>query len=131
MTTFFGIDERYTESALDHGVACMDKTDPDEAALLSTFRRIATEDVVFIKHYTPELGLTVKAVGIVQSTFATENEREICLPVEWIWKGERHLDQLGEELLHCSEPLYEEFNILVQREIIDLAPERLQLPAVW
>lgn len=131
MTTFFGIDERHTESDLAHGVACMDKSDPGESALLNTFRRIATEDVVFIKHYTPETGLDVKAVGIVLSTFATEDEKGICLPVEWIWKGEKHLEQLGDELHHCSEPLYEEFNILVQREIIDLVPDRLELPPEW
>lgn len=131
MTTFFGIDERHTESALDHGVVCMDKSDPGEAALLGTFRCIATEDVVFIKHYTPQTGLTVKAIGIVLSSFATEDDRGICIPVEWIWKGEKFLEQLGEEQQHCTEPIYEEFNILVQREIIDLAPDRLELPEEW
>lgn len=131
MTTFFGIDERYAEGDIGPGVVCMDKTDPAEAELIPTFRRIATEDVVFIKHYTPQTGLNVKAVGVVQSSFATEDDKAICLPVEWIWKGDRFLEQLGEEQLHCAEPVYEEYNILVQREIIDLAPDRLELPEEW
>ncbi len=131
MTSFFGIDERHAEGDIGPGVVCMDKTDPEESGLLGTFRRIATEDVVFIKHYTPQTGLTVKAIGIVLSSFATEDDKGICIPVEWIWKGDKFLEQLSEELLHCTEPVYEEFNILVQREIIDLVPDRLALPEEW
>lgn len=131
MTTFFGIDEHHTDSTLDHGLVCLDKSNEKEAVLLGTFRRIATEDVIFVKHYTPQTGLTVKSVGIVLSSFATEDDKGICIPVEWIWKGEKFLEQLGEELIHCGEPIYEEFNILVQREIIDLAPDRLELPEEW
>jgi len=131
MTAFFGIDERSTASSRGHGIVCMDKSDAREAALLGTFRRIANEDVVFIKHYTPQTGLTVKAVGIALSGIVTEDDTGLCIPVEWVWKGEKFLEQLGEEQTHCIDPLYEEFNILVQREIIDLAPDKLQLPEEW
>lgn len=131
MSAFFGIDERNTESSGSSGSVCMDKSDARAAAFLGTFRRIGVEDTIFIKHYTPQAGLIVKAVGIVRSNFASEDSKGICIPVEWVWRGEKFLEQLDEEQVHCLDPIYEEFNILVQKEIIDLVPEKLQLPEEW
>ena len=130
MTAFFGIDEHNSENFFEHGVVCMDNSVEKEAVLFKTFQSVRTEDIVFIKSFT-QAGLKVKAVGVVLSSFPTENELRVCIPVEWIWKGEKFMEQFGEELAHCSDALYEEYNILVQREIIDLMPSRFQLTEEW
>jgi hypothetical protein len=92
---------------------------------------IKHEDIVFIKQCSPQSSLHIMAVGIVQSDFPTAGEDEVCLPVEWVWQGEKVLDNLDEVLALCGEPLYEEHNIMVQREIIDLLPAKYQLPQEW
>ena len=130
MTAFFGIDEHNSEKFFEQGVVCIDNSVEKEAVLFKTFQSIRTEDIVFIKSFT-QAGLKVKAVGVVLSSFPTENELGMCIPVEWIWKGEKFMEQFGEELAHCSDTLYEEYNILVQREIIDLLPGRFQLTEEW
>ena len=130
MTAFFGIDEHNSEKFFEQGVVCMDNSVEKEAVLFKTFQSIRTEDIVFIKSFT-QAGLKVKAVGVVLSSFPTENELRVCIPAEWIWKGEKFIEQFGEELAHCNDSLYEEYNILVQREIINLLPRRFQLTEEW
>jgi hypothetical protein len=39
-------------------------------------------------------------------------------------------ENTDEELLTCGESIYEEHNISVQKEIIDLLPEMYQIPPV-
>lgn len=132
MTAFFGIDAQHMDEFLERGVACMEKKEGEKgAALLNTFRSIRKEDIVFIKTYSPHGGITVKAAGVAQSDYATENAFGICLPVEWVWKGEKHIEELGEQWPLCGDPLYEEHNIWAQREIMDLMPSRLSLPEEW
>ena len=92
---------------------------------------IKNEDLVFIKQCTPQSSLHIKAVGVVRSDFPVRADSEVCLPVEWVWQGERVLENLDEVLAQCGEALYEEHNILVQREIIDLLPEKYQLRQAW
>lgn len=130
MTAFFGIDEHNSEKFFKQGAVCMDNSVEKEAVLFKTFQSVRTEDIVFIKSFT-QAGLKVKAVGVVLSSFPTENELRVCIPVQWIWKGEKFMEQFGEELAHCNDSLYEEYNILVQREIINLLPSRFQLTEEW
>lgn len=101
---------------------------PDLHAIVSP---IKNEDIVFIKHGTPHSSLYIKAVGVVRSDYPTKNYPDVCLPVEWVWQGEKILGNLDEELSLCGNALYEEHNIMVQREIIDLMPEKYQLPQEW
>lgn len=131
MSAFFGIDANNAEKFLKHGVVCLPNTAERAAALLNTFHSIRAADVIFIKSCTPQIGLRVKAAGVVSSSFATESELGLCLPVEWAWTGDIFIENVGEELSLCSDVLYEEHNILVQREIIDLLPGRFQLPEEW
>ena len=69
----------------------------------------------------------IKAIGIVQSNFPTTVDTEVCLPVEWVWQGEKVLENFDEVLAQCGAALYEEHNIVVQREIIDLLPRKYQM----
>jgi homoserine acetyltransferase len=91
---------------------------------------IKSNDIVFIKHCTPQFDLHIKAVGIVQSDYPIGDGLGACLAVEWVWQGEKVPENVDEVLALCGEALYEEHNISVQREIINLLPEnyRLQTP---
>ncbi len=131
MTAFFGIDEREAKDSIDHGTVCLPHTPDGKTDLHGIVSPLRTSDVVFIKHCTPQSSLHIKAVGIVTSEFPIRDGPDVCLPVEWVWQGEKILDNLDEVLALCGDPLYEEHNITVQREIVDLMPEKYRLAQEW
>jgi hypothetical protein len=130
MAAIFGIDEHNAQGFIDNGIVCLPHTPDGKFALHSTVSPIRNSDLVFIKQCSPQSSLHIKAIGVVQSSFPTHEDAEVCLPVEWVWQGEKVLDNLDEVLAQCGEPLYEEHNIMVQREIIDLLPPKYQLSQV-
>lgn len=131
MTTFFGIDEREAQGFIDKHTVCLPHLPDGKVDLHGIVSHIKSEDIVFIKHCTPRSELHIKAIGVVQSDYPTESGSDVCLPVEWVWQGEKVLDNLDEALALCGDPLYEEHNITVQREIIDLLPEKYRLAQEW
>ena len=128
MTTFFGIDERNAQGFLDQSIVCYPRAPDGKSDLHSIVSAIKNEDIIFIKHCTPQSSLHIKAVGVVLSDYPAESDLGNCLPVEWVWQGEKILESLDEVLSLCGNALYEEHNVLVQREIINLLPEKYQVP---
>jgi len=131
MAAFFGIDEHNAQGFVDNSIVCLPRSPDGKFALHSIVSPIKSDDLVFIKQCSPHSTLYIRAVGVVQSNIPTKIDAEVCLPVEWVWQGEKALDNLDEVLAQCGEPLYEEHNIMVQREIIDLLPQRYQLRQEW
>jgi hypothetical protein len=131
MSAFFGIDELKAQGFIDHNMVCFPHMPDGKLDVHAIVSPIKNEDIVFIKHCTPQLDLHIKAVGIVKSDYPTESDFGVCLPVEWVWQGEKVPENFDEALNLCGEALYEEHNILVQREIIDLLPEKYRLPQEW
>ena len=131
MATFFGIEERDAQGFIGKHTVCLPHLPDGKPDLHYIVSPIRKEDIVFIKHCTSPSDLHIMAVGIVQSEFPTEHEPDVCLPVEWVWQGEKIIESLDEAMPLCVKALYEEHNILVQREIIDLLPERYRLPQEW
>jgi hypothetical protein len=127
MAAFFGIDEHDAQGCVARGIVRLPRAPDGRLALHSTVAPMRNADVVFIKRCSLQSGLHIKAVGVVRSDFPDCVDDEVSLPVEWVWQGERVLDNLDEVLAQCGEPLYEEHNIMVQRAIIDLLPERYRL----
>ena len=127
MTAFFGIEEREAQGFLDSNIVCYPHSPDGKRDLHNIVATIRNADFVFIKRCTPESSLHIKAVGVVQSDYPTETDQGICLPVEWVWQGEKIMENVDEVLSLCGNPLYEEHNISVQREIIDLLPDKYQL----
>ncbi len=131
MATFFGIEERDAQGFVSRGAVCLPHSPDGKVDLHSIVSPLRHDDVVFIKHGTPESALHIKAVGVVQSDYPDEHGQDVCLPVAWVWQGDKVLDNLDEKLALCGSAFYEEHNIMVQREIIDLLPRKYQLPAEW
>ena len=128
MTAFFGIEERNAQGFLDKGIVCYPQLPDGKLDLQSIVSDIKNEDIVFIKHCTQQSSLHIKAVGVVLSDYSTESDLGICLPVEWVWQGEKILDNFDEVLSLCGNALYEEHNVMVQREIINLLPVKYKSP---
>lgn len=131
MTAIFGIEERNAQDFLDKGLVCYPRSPDGKSDLHSIVSAIRNEDIVFIKRCTPQSTLHIKAVGVVRSDYPTESDLGVCLSVEWVWQGEKTLDNFDEELSLCGNGLYEEHNIVVQREVANLLPEKYQLPQEW
>lgn len=128
MSTFFGFDESNAQGFIENKIVCMPHLPNgrfDEHAIVSPIRQT---DIVFIKYTNPKSRLHIKAVGVVKSEFPTGVEHEVCLPVDWVWQGEKVLENLDEVLALSGNAVYEEHNIQVQRELIDLLPPKYQLP---
>ncbi|MBI5626388.1 MAG: hypothetical protein HY935_04205 [Nitrosomonadales bacterium] len=131
MSAIFGIEERNAQGFIDTGIVCYPRSPDGKSDLHSIVSTIRNEDIVFIKHCTPGSSLHIKAVGIVLSDYPTESDLGNCLAVEWVWQGEKVLDNFDEVLFLCGNALYEEHNVMVQREIINLLPEKYKLPQEW
>lgn len=128
MTAIFGIEECNAQGFIDKGIVCYPHSPGGKMDLHSIVSTIKSEDIVFIKHCTPQFSLHIKAVGVVLSSYPSRNDAGICLPVEWVWQGEKVLENHGEALSLCGNALYEEHNALIQREVINLLPEKYRLP---
>ena len=131
MTAFFGFEEHDAQDFLGKGMVCYSSQPEEKPDLHNIVSAIRSEDIVFIKHCTPESSLHIKAIGVVLSDYPARDSPDICLPVEWVWQGEKILENLDEVLSLCGNTLYEEHNIMVQREIVDLLPGKYQLSQEW
>lgn len=131
MATFFGIEEQGSQDFIAQHTVCLLHTMDNRLDLHAVVSPIRSEDIVFLKHGTPHAELHITAVGVVRSDYPTSTYPDICLPVEWVWQGDKVLENFDEESSLCRNDLYEEHNIMVQREIINLMPEKYQLPQSW
>jgi hypothetical protein len=127
MSAVFGIDAHEAEGFVDRGVVCVKGGSVSRGG----FRCMKTEDIIFIKDFSPETGLSVKAVGVVLSDYASEDEAGVCLPVCWAWRGCKQIEDFDEQRAMCDASFYEEHNITLQKAIIDLLPEPMRLPPEW
>lgn len=123
MAAFFGIEERDAQGFVDRHTVCLPHSPEGMTDLHYIVSPMRKEDIVFIKHCARPFDLHIRAVGVVQSDYADKRMPEVCLPVEWVWQGDKLVESCDEAMPLCGKPLYEEHNIQVQREIIDLLPD--------
>lgn len=131
MATFFGIEERNAQDLFDKGMLCLPLTPEGKLDLHNVVSPLKSEDIVFVKHSTTQDILEIKAVGVVTSDYPAAEELGLCMPVDWVWKGETRLQHFDELLSVRSGLFYEEHDILVQKEISTLLPEKYHLQQEW
>jgi len=131
MATFFGIDESNAQGLIDKSMLCIPRKSDGKLDLHAIVSPVRNQDIVFIKQCASQLSLHIKAVGIVQSEYPIKNNQGMCLPVKWVWQGEKVALNYDEIVPLCVEPFYEEHNILVQHEIDELLPVEDQMPQPW
>lgn len=127
MASIFGIEESNEQGFIENNFVCLPHAVNGKVDLHNTVSPIKNEDIIFIKHCASESDLQIKAIGVVKSDVPFDVDSEFCLPVEWLWRGKIFLKQFDENFLLRESQYYEEHDILVQRAVIDLLPEKYKV----
>ena len=123
---FFGMDGSKMEGVPEpsrNEVDCLLCEPGRDAHTHQLFRQIRAEDVVFIKKFTPQTGMDVLAAGVVEPGSFVKSRTGDCVHVKWLWRGEEHTAVPEDRDAARGDTVYEEFDLAVQREIIDLLPD--------
>jgi hypothetical protein len=116
----YGEDGDVSGDFIKHGVACLGY-EPDEAPSLHTLlKHIKTGDVVYLKAYPANLGLIIKAVGVVVGNEVVEHDAGWGVSVRWVWTGDERLGQIKDKYNVRSLTLYEEYNFEIQKKVLGL-----------
>lgn len=131
MATFFGIEETNTQELLEKNMVCIPRTPDGKLDLHNIVSPLKREDVVFIKHCVTQNILQIKAIGVMKSDYPAQEKFGMCMPVEWVWQGEKVLKNFDEFLSARNDLFYEEHDIIVQRELNNLLPDKYHLQQEW
>ena len=127
----FGIGAHYdvgdvTEQFISGGLACVGWSEQDAPPVHAILRQVRTGDIIFIKSFRPQAGLSIKAIGIVmQGKVGDVKSLGSCVPVRWVWTGNEHIGKLNDKWPVRSVTIYEEHNPTVQAKVLDLLLERI------
>jgi hypothetical protein len=103
------------------GAACVGWPDADAPPLHNILRHIKIGDIAFLKSFAPQVGLTIKAVGMVTGREPQEVENlGWGVAVRWVWRGEHRVGRLEDKYPVRGITLYEEYNPRVEEQVIDL-----------
>ena len=122
----FGIGATYdgddvSEDFLNENLVCVGWAENDAPPAHSILRHLRTGDIIFIKSFAPQVGLTIKAVGIVmEGKVQKHNDLGSCVPVRWVWKGEERIGKIDDKWPLRSVTIYEEHHPKVQRKVLEL-----------
>ena len=90
-------------------------------------RRFQIGDIVYIKSHPPNIGLIIKAIGIVISDELKTNKKlGTGIPVKWLWIGEVRLGPCDDKYPVRNITLYEEFNRKIQTRVIKLLLSKIK-----
>ncbi len=122
----FGIGANYDgedmfSDFIDSGCACIGWRAEDNPPADAILHHLRTGDLIYIKSFTPALGLTVKAVGVVMKGLVEDRQgMGRGVPVRWVWTGEEHVGKVRDKWPVRSVTIYEEFHPEVQERVIGL-----------
>ena|SRR5882757_4667980 len=123
----FGIGAHYddvgdvSEQFVSGSIACVGWSEQDAPPAHAVLRQLRTGDIIFIKAFTPQAGLSIKAVGIVtEPRIRDVQPLGTCVPVRWVWRGHELVGKLRDKWPVRSVTIYEEHHPTVQAKVIDL-----------
>jgi len=107
---------------ISEGLACVGYDYEDAPSLHKLLKHIKVGDLIYIKAYPPNIGLIIKAVGIViNDEVKTDPNLGRGLKVKYVWKGKEVIGQLKKDPYNVRNiTIYEEFNPEVQERVIQL-----------
>ncbi len=111
-------------------IACTGYSREDDPAGYIIFRQFRAEDLIYLRAPVAPADLKVKAVGLVASNFLIEDDLGCCVRVNWLWQGEKLIENLDDDDPSRAGTAFEEYNTWVQREILDLLPDEYRLTIV-
>ena len=112
--------EDVTSEFVSNEIACVGWDRTEAPALHKMLAHVKVGDIIYIKSYPADRGLSIKAVGIVIDDRVNSTDLGACLRVNWIWVGNRELGKIQDKYNVRRNTLYEEYNPEVQREVIGL-----------
>ncbi|MDG6999880.1 MAG: hypothetical protein JRN15_12275 [Nitrososphaerota archaeon] len=124
----FGRVNDVLEQFIQNEIASMDFGENEAQPLRELIKRIKTGDIIYVKSHPPNLGLIIKAVGIVTSNDVLTDHLPvgtIGVRVRWISRREYAFGQINDFYNVRNNTLYEELNNDVQSMVIELLTERL------
>src|SRR5947207_8838957 len=97
------------------GLACVGWSGADAQPLHAILKHFKIGDLVYIKAHPPQVGLIIKAVGLVVSD-EPKKDKDLGtgIPVKWLWQGEVRLGKFDDKYPVRNITLYEEFSRAVQ-----------------
>jgi hypothetical protein len=124
----FGIGAHYDTDVSDEfihqGIACVGWEESDAPPAHAILRQLRTGDLIFIKSFNPQVGLTIKAVGIVtEGRVRPIDDLGTCVPVRWVWTGEERIGRLDDKWPVRTVTIYEEQHPTIQARVINLLLE--------
>lgn len=119
----FGIGAHYesdvSQDFIEHGCACVGWSEEDAPPAHGILRHIRTGDIVFIKSFAPQVGLTIKAVGVVtEGKVRDYPDLGSGVPVRWVWNGEERVGKIDDKWPVRSVTIYEEYHPDVQARVL-------------
>lgn len=121
----FGVGAYYgrdvSNDFLEQGCVCIGWTEDDAPPAHAILRHLRAGDVIFIKSFTPNDGLTIKAVGLVSvGRVRPFGDLGDGVPVRWVWNGEERVGRLNDKWPVRTVTIYEEYHPDVQNRVMDL-----------
>lgn len=111
---------------IQQGCACVGWSEDDAPPAHAILRQLRAGDIIFIKSFAPQVGLTIKAVGIVTEGRVRDIPRlGRGVPVRWVWNGEERVGILDDKWPVRTVTIYEEQHPGVQGRVLDLLLSRL------
>jgi len=125
----FGIGAHYdsdvSEEFLSRGFACVGWSEDDAPPAHAILRQLRTGDIMFIKSWNPQTGLTIKGVGVVtEGRVRAVDSLGTGVPVRWVWSGDVRIGKLDDKWPVRTVTLYEEQHPQVQARVIALLLDR-------
>jgi len=127
----FGIGAMYDRDDVSgkfiaQGCACVGWDEKDAPPVHGILHKVRTGDVIFIKAFAPQVGLIIKAVGIVMEGKVRDiPELGKGVPVRWVWNGEERVGILDDKWPVRTVTIYEEQHPKVHTRVLDLLLSRL------
>ena len=108
-------------SFIAKGIACVGWDEKKSPSLHGMLAHIKTGDLIYIKSHPPQVGLIIKAVGVVISSGPKRFKKlGKGIRVRWTWRGDRRMGKIMDKYAVRNLTLYEEFNPKIQSTVIDL-----------
>ena len=124
----YGGTEDVSRKFISLRAACVGYSPKEAPTLHTMLRYIKMGDIVYLKSHPPNIGLIVKAVGIVVGNEVKEYKKPNLgwgIKVEWIWWGKEELGKIEDKYAVRNLTLYEEHDYKIQKKVLDLLLSRL------
>lgn len=117
----YGSTRDMSQDFIKHNCACVGWDQKDAPGLHRAINSLKIGDLIYIKSYPPNVGLIVRAIGIVTDNTAKKyqfsSDDGVGVGVKWIWQGDEKIQFDDKYNVHRN-TFYEEFIPEVQDFIL-------------